>query len=237
MDKGEIYCHFSDSENYADIKIIVCAVENDIYFEISSSSENLISKPYFTVFNCNADELKNEDYNGINISTRIFNNTELAFDCRVSSGIHEFSKNKYILSVATNFDSDTFENDVLSRLCEFNEEKYQIQKSKHYSWWKKFYSKSEFYVEDEQLELTNCYFAPLEDFMPKGRECAKKYLNCNGIFYPVGLLPKGLFSEYRENPNEYEKMFYPCEPHLQYTLNCKDCISVILRQIQQVFFC
>lgn len=232
MDEGEIYCHFSDGNNYADINIIVCAVENDIYFEISSSSKNLISKPCFTVFNCNADEFKNEDHNGIHINTRVFNNAELKFDCRVSSGMREFAKNKYVLSVSTNFDSNTFEKDVLSHLYEFNEEKYQIQKDKHYSWWKNFYSKSEFCIDDEQLELnwyacqyhlaicarniyfppgiygnfitteterwhgdyhlnynyeapfyavfssnhpelTDCYFAPLEEFIPKGREYAK----------------------------------------------------------------
>ncbi|MGN0521422.1 MAG: glycosyl hydrolase family 95 catalytic domain-containing protein [Eubacterium sp.] len=56
-------------------------------------------------------------------------------------------------------------------------------------------------------ELTDCYFAPLEDFIPRGREYAKKCLNCNGVYYPVGLLPKGLFSEYCDIPEKYEKMF------------------------------
>lgn len=266
MDEGEIYCHFSDGENYAAIKIIVNALKNDIYFETSASSENLISKPHLTVFNCNADELKNKEYDGINITTRIFSNSELKFNCMVSAGMREFSKNKYIFSVSTNFDSDTFDKNVLSRLADFNEEKYQSEKDRHDKWWKDFYSKSEFSIDDEQLELnwyacqyhlaicarntkfppgiygnfitteterwhgdyhlnynyeapfyaacssnhpelTDCYFAPLEEFIPKGRECAKKHLNCNGIFYPVGLLPKGLFSEYRDNPDEYEKMF------------------------------
>lgn len=265
MDEGEIYCHFSDGENYADIKIIVCAVKNDIYFETSASSEQLISKPHLTVFNCNADELKSKKYDDTQIITRTFNNN-LKFSCTVSCGMREFAKNKYILSAATNFDSDTAEKDILSHLADFNEEQYQSEKSSHYKWWKDFYSKSEFTIDDEQLELnwyacqyhlaicarnskfppgiygnfitteterwhgdyhlnynyeapfyaacssnhpelTDCYFAPLEEFIPKGKECAKKHLNCNGIFYPVGLLPKGLFSEYRDDPDEYEKMF------------------------------
>lgn len=152
MDEGEIYCHFSDGENYADIKIIVCAVKNDIYFETSASSEQLISKPHLTVFNCNADELKSKKYDDTQIITRTFNNN-LKFSCTVSCGMREFAKNKYILSAATNFDSDTAEKDILSHLADFNEEQYQSEKSSHYKWWKDFYSKSEFTIDDEQLEL------------------------------------------------------------------------------------
>lgn len=266
MDEGEIYCRFSDGENYADIKIIVCAVKNDIYFETSANKENLISKPRLTVFNCNADELKSKKYDDTEIITRVFSGSELKFNCTVNCGMREFAKNKYIISAATDFDSNTSEKDILSHLADFDEEKYQREKDNHYKWWKDFYAKSEFSINDEQLELnwyacqyhlaicarnnnfppgiygnfitteterwhgdyhlnynyeapfyaacssnhpelTDCYFAPLEEFIPKGREYAKKHLNCGGIFYPVGLLPKGLFSEYRDNPDEYEKMF------------------------------
>ncbi len=266
MDEGEIFCRFTYGEEYAEIKIIVCAVKNDIFFEVNSSSEGLISKPGFKVFNCNADEFKEENNDGIHMVTRVFQNNELAFACKVSAGIRKFAESKYVLSVSTNFDSDTFENDVISHLAEFDEELYKNEKNQHYDWWKDFYSKSEFNIDDEQLELnwyacqyhlaicarninfppgiygnfitteterwhgdyhlnynyeapfyavfssnhpelSDCYFAPLEEFVPRGREYAKKCLNCNGIFYPVGLLPKGLFSEYRDNPEEYEKMF------------------------------
>lgn len=44
-------------------------------------------------------------------------------------------------------------------------------------------------------ELTDCYHAPLEEFMEKGREFAKKF-NCRGILYPVGLAPKGMLTEW-----------------------------------------
>lgn len=266
MDEGEIFCRFAQGEDYAEIKIIVCAVKNDIFFETKASSDRLISKPRFTMFNCNADELKDENIGVIHMITRVFQNHELAFDCRVSVGIRKFADNKYVLCASTNFDSETFEADVLSRLKDFSEELYQKEKNQHYDWWNKFYAKSEFKTDDEQLELnwyacqyhlaicsgninfppgiygnfitteterwhgdyhlnynyeapfyavfssnhpelSDCYFAPLEEFVPRGREYAKKYLNCNGIFYPVGLLPKGLFSEYRDNPDEYEKMY------------------------------
>ena len=266
MDEGEIFCRFAHGEDYAEIKIIACAVKNDIFFETKASSDRLISKPHFTMFNCNSDELKDESIDGIHMITRVFKNHELAFECKVSAGIREFAENKYVLCASTNFDSDTFEADVLSHLKDFSEELYQNEKNQHYDRWNKFYSKSEFNIDDEQLELnwyacqyhlaicsgninfppgiygnfitteterwhgdyhlnynyeapfyavfssnhpelSDCYFAPLEEFVPRGREYAKKYLNCNGIFYPVGLLPKGLFSEYRDNPEEYEKMF------------------------------
>lgn len=56
-------------------------------------------------------------------------------------------------------------------------------------------------------QLSDCYFAPIEEFMERGRKCAREHLGCNGLFYPVGLLPKGLCSEYVDNPADYEKMF------------------------------
>lgn len=266
MDDGELFCRFADENNYIEIKIIACAVKNDIFFEITASGENLISKPRFTVFNCDADEFKDENYNDIHMITRCFQNDNLGFDCKIRAGICEFAKNKYVLCASTNFDSDTFEEDVLVHLTEFNEEMHQCEKDEHYRWWRDFYAKSEFNMSDKQLELnwyacqyhlaicarntnfppgiygnfitteterwhgdyhlnynyeapfyaacssnhielTDCYFAPLEEFIPRGREYAKKYLNCRGVFYPVGLLPKGLFSEYRDNPAEYEKMY------------------------------
>ncbi|MGN0457798.1 MAG: glycosyl hydrolase family 95 catalytic domain-containing protein [Eubacterium sp.] len=266
MDEGEIFCRFADGESFVEIKIIACAVKNDIFIETTASDESLISKPRFTVFNCNADRFNEYNQDGIHTITRAFQSSELAFECSVCAGIREFSRNKYVLCASTNFDSDTYESDVLSHLADFSEEQYELEKNQHYLWWKGFYAKSEFHLSDEQLEmnwyacqyhlavcarntafppgiygnfitteterwhgdyhlnynyeapfyavfssnhteLSDCYFAPLEEFMPKGREYAKRYLNCRGLFYPVGLLPKGLFSEYRDNPDEYEKMY------------------------------
>lgn len=46
-------------------------------------------------------------------------------------------------------------------------------------------------------ELTDCYHAPLEDFMEKGRLFADKF-GCRGIIYPVGIAPKGLLTELNE---------------------------------------
>lgn len=44
-------------------------------------------------------------------------------------------------------------------------------------------------------ELTDCYPAPLMDFMERGREFAAKF-NCGGIILPVGISPKGVLTEY-----------------------------------------
>ncbi|MGN0533103.1 MAG: glycosyl hydrolase family 95 catalytic domain-containing protein [Eubacterium sp.] len=266
MDESELFCRFAYGESFAEIIITVCAVKNDIFFEIKSSEKNLISNPRFTMLNCNADEIKNFSQNNIHTVTRIFQNEELAFDCKVCAGIRGFAENKYVFCASTNFDSNTFEEDVATHLDEFNEKLYRYEINEHCNWWKNFYGKSEFILSDPQLELnwyacqyhlaicarnngfppgiygnfitteterwhgdyhlnynyeapfyaacssnhtelTDCYFSPLEEFMPKGREYAQKYLNCRGLYYPVGLLPKGLFSEYRDNSDAYEKMY------------------------------
>ncbi|MGN1202732.1 MAG: hypothetical protein ACI4RF_05500, partial [Eubacterium sp.] len=44
MDEGEIFCRFADEKDFVEIKIIVCAVKNDIFFETKASGEELISK-------------------------------------------------------------------------------------------------------------------------------------------------------------------------------------------------
>ena len=44
------------------------------------------------------------------------------------------------------------------------------------------------------VEFTDCYAAPLEEFLPKGREFAKK-MGYKGIIYPVGIAPKGYCTE------------------------------------------
>ncbi len=47
-------------------------------------------------------------------------------------------------------------------------------------------------------ELTDCYAAPLEEFMSKGREFAAEF-GCRGIILPVGISPKGVLTEYTTN--------------------------------------
>jgi alpha-L-fucosidase 2 len=45
------------------------------------------------------------------------------------------------------------------------------------------------------VEFTDGYHVPLEQFVPKGQRDAQK-LNCGGVFFPVGILPFGIYSEY-----------------------------------------
>jgi len=42
------------------------------------------------------------------------------------------------------------------------------------------------------IDLTEPYDTPLMEFIPRGRFYAKRDLNCRGIYYPVGIGPKGL---------------------------------------------
>lgn len=259
MDTAELYCKFGDNKNAVEIKIFVPANENNVIFEIQSDDKIV---PEFTVMKCNADEF----YENENIYTRIFDNENLKFPSKVSAGIREFIDNKYVLAVATNFDTENYREDVAERLCSFSEAEYEKEKSEHLAWWKDFYSKSSFELSDEQLELNwyasqyhlaicsrnkqfpsgiygnfitldympwhgdyhlnynyeapfygvcssnhpeliDNYSIPLEDFMERGRENAKKHLNCRGVYFPVGLAPKGMYSEYCEDPERFERMF------------------------------
>lgn len=267
MDEGELFCRFADGRDFVQIRITVCAVKNDIFFDVTASREELISQPRLTVLSCNADALRAFEQGNSHLVTRVFDNEHLAYPCKVCAGIRPFAKGQYVLSVATNFDSDDFESDVASHLSSFTPETYQQEMEQHAEWWRAFYEKSSFTLSDEQLELNwyacqyhmaicsrnwqfppgiygnfittesvnwhgdyhlnynyeapyyavfssnhpelaDCYVTPLEEFMERGEECAKKYLGCEGVYYPVGLLPGGLFSELRsDDPEKYEKMF------------------------------
>lgn len=263
MDEAEIYCKFGDDKKCVEVNIIVCATHNDIIFELKGEGK---ITPEFTVMNCGADENTQKEIQDTVIHTRIFDNKKLVFPSKVSAGIREFTSNKFVLSVATNFDNENYEDFVTTRLLTFDQNECEKAKAEHYAWWKKFYSKSSFELSDKQLELnwyasqyhlaicsrnksfppgiygnfitldympwhgdyhlnynyeapyygacssnhtqlTDNYSSPLEDFMQKGRDNAKKHLNCRGVYFPVGLAPKGMYSELCEDPDKFERMF------------------------------
>ncbi len=56
-------------------------------------------------------------------------------------------------------------------------------------------------------ELTDCYMAPLMDFIPKGKIYAKEYLGCRGIYYPVGIGPLGMETDIRPQTKEHGHLF------------------------------
>lgn len=57
------------------------------------------------------------------------------------------------------------------------------------------------------VELTDCYHAPLEDFMETGRKFAEIF-GCRGIIYPVGIQPCGFISEYQSKAfNPFLRLF------------------------------
>ena len=54
-------------------------------------------------------------------------------------------------------------------------------------------------------ELTDCYTAPIFDMRERGRQFAERFLNQHGVFYPVGIGPKGMLTERCDDV--WEKMF------------------------------
>lgn len=50
-------------------------------------------------------------------------------------------------------------------------------------WWGSYSS--------NHIELTECYDQPILDYMEAGKQHARKFLNANGVYYPLGIGPKG----------------------------------------------
>ena len=56
-------------------------------------------------------------------------------------------------------------------------------------------------------ELLDSYHIPLEEFMENGKKDAEKF-GCKGIIYPVGIGPKGIYTEYTPSlPHWFERLF------------------------------
>ena len=57
-------------------------------------------------------------------------------------------------------------------------------------------------------ELLECYNAPLNDFLPIGKRYAKEFLGIDGAFFPVGIGPLGLETDYRPDTKEHGHLFH-----------------------------
>ena len=57
------------------------------------------------------------------------------------------------------------------------------------------------------VELTDTYHVPLEEFLENGKKDAAKF-GCGGIIYPVGIGPKGIYTEYTPSlPHWFERLY------------------------------
>lgn len=56
-------------------------------------------------------------------------------------------------------------------------------------------------------ELLECYMAPLNDFLPLARQYAREYLGIEGAWFPVGIGPLGLETDYRPDTKEHGHLF------------------------------
>lgn len=56
-------------------------------------------------------------------------------------------------------------------------------------------------------ELIECYSAPLNDFLPIAKQYAKDYLGVRGAYFPVGIGPLGMETDYRPDTKEHGHLF------------------------------
>lgn len=62
-------------------------------------------------------------------------------------------------------------------------------------------------ISSNHVELTDCYMAPIEDYMPIAKQFAKEYLGCRGVYYPVAIGPLGMESDVRPETKEHGHLF------------------------------
>ena len=76
---------------------------------------------------------------------------------------------------------------------------YHLNYNYQASWWGTYSS--------NHIELTDPYDTPILEYIPNGRQYAAEYLNCRGVYYDVGIGPKGLPTALCETPYEDGHMF------------------------------
>ena len=263
MDIGELRCRFSCGEKVCKINLCTCKTENSILIEISGNVE---TKPVLKVFEGETAGEKGEfSENGVDGVFRSFSGEGYIFETHCFAAMKNAGQ-KFYAAIATNHDVENPKAFVIKKASEFTEEKFDSLVSEHRSAWEKFWSKSAFHTDDEELELgwyasqyflggcagnehfapgifanfvtvenpgwhsdyhlnynyrapfyaacssnhvelTDCYHAPLEEFIERGKEFAKKW-GCRGIIYPVGIMPGGICSEMDpDNKLWFERLF------------------------------
>lgn len=82
------------------------------------------------------------------------------------------------------------------------------------AWWKGDYHlnynfQAPFYgvFSANHTELSDCFAAPLEDFMAEGRRLAEEHLGCRGVLFPVGIGPLGMYTELPVDDLPFERAF------------------------------
>jgi hypothetical protein len=56
-------------------------------------------------------------------------------------------------------------------------------------------------------ELLECYSSPLNDYLPTARRYAKEFLGVRGCYFPVGIGPMGMETDYRPDTKEHGHLF------------------------------
>ena len=56
-------------------------------------------------------------------------------------------------------------------------------------------------------ELMECYAAPLNDYLPIAKRHAREFLGIDGAYFPVGIGPLGLETDYRPDTKEHGHLF------------------------------
>lgn len=66
------------------------------------------------------------------------------------------------------------------------------------------------------VELTDCYDAPLRDFLPVAKQYAKEYTGCRGVYFPVCIGPLGMECDIKHETKEHGHLFLGQKSHAVY---------------------
>ncbi|MCQ2485560.1 MAG: hypothetical protein MJ168_09535 [Clostridia bacterium] len=151
MDNGEIHCNFRDADRKCELFLRACKAENSVMIE---SVGDVKVDPVLKVFEGETSGEKGEDTeDGCKGIYRIFRREEYIYETHVYAFMKSPANGKFYTFVATNHDVENPKQTALKKASEITDKKYEELKAEHYFLWRKFWDKSSFSVDDEELEM------------------------------------------------------------------------------------
>ena len=151
MDKGELYCRFTEGSSKTEFKITVCASNNLIIIE------NLTQRPITPVLHpdksySRIESISAEGYSGF---VKSFVDDALVFDTSCAA-LTKTVGNCFCVYVCTNHDSPDFRQTAADFITALTPERIKEEYAEHRSYWESFWSKSSMVLSDKELELNWC---------------------------------------------------------------------------------
>ena len=150
MDKGGLFCRFSDGKNCVEVLIFVSRNGNSVWVETTWSKGMNVNPARFSPFGFSFATIEENEKDGAKLYSIEFKDNELVFETSLDIAFEKAmfeNRSVCVLSLSSGFDEASLQVQAMSEEA-FKNERLDNQKR-----WADFYGKSSFRVADSTLEM------------------------------------------------------------------------------------